>query len=136
MAKTKVFRKKSSKNWTRRRKMSINCKKPKGFSQKQYCKYGRKKNRKSHKKGGIGVNYTVPLPDEKEENYEEKLSKALKAYEDKSRNGPSRGGLPNEDGGIYPKKTPYGVCIAHNRAKADKCKKHYNYFSQHENARL
>lgn len=53
MAKTKVFRKKSSKNWTRRRKMSINCKKPKGFSQKQYCKYGRKKNRKSHKKGGL-----------------------------------------------------------------------------------
>lgn len=53
MAKTKVFRKKSSKNWTRKRKMSINCKKPKGFSQKQYCKYGRKKNRKSHKKGGL-----------------------------------------------------------------------------------
>jgi hypothetical protein len=24
-------------------KKSINCKNPKGFSQKQYCKYGRKK---------------------------------------------------------------------------------------------
>jgi len=61
MAKTKVFRKKSSKNWTRRRKMSINCKKPKGFSQKQYCKYGRKKNRKSHKKGGIGLPFGLGL---------------------------------------------------------------------------
>jgi len=29
--------------WTRKYKKSINCKKPKGFSQKQYCKYGRRK---------------------------------------------------------------------------------------------
>jgi thiol-disulfide isomerase/thioredoxin len=29
--------------WSRKYKSSINCKKPKGFSQKQYCKYGRKK---------------------------------------------------------------------------------------------
>ncbi len=28
--------------WTLKYKRSINCKKPKGFSQKQYCKYGRK----------------------------------------------------------------------------------------------
>jgi thiol-disulfide isomerase/thioredoxin len=28
--------------WTRKYKLSINCKNPKGFSQKQYCKYGRK----------------------------------------------------------------------------------------------
>ncbi len=28
--------------WTRKYKRSINCKKPRGFSQKQYCKYGRK----------------------------------------------------------------------------------------------
>jgi thiol-disulfide isomerase/thioredoxin len=28
--------------WTRKYKKSINCKRPKGFSQKQYCKYGRK----------------------------------------------------------------------------------------------
>ena len=27
--------------WTLKYKKSINCKKPKGFSQKQYCKYGR-----------------------------------------------------------------------------------------------
>lgn len=27
--------------WTKKYKLSINCNKPKGFSQKQYCKYGR-----------------------------------------------------------------------------------------------
>lgn len=29
--------------WTRKYKLSINCNKPKGFSQRQYCKYGRNK---------------------------------------------------------------------------------------------
>ena len=29
--------------WSRKYKLSINCKSPKGFSQKQYCKYGRNK---------------------------------------------------------------------------------------------
>ena len=29
--------------WSRKYKQSINCKRPKGFSQKQYCKYSRKK---------------------------------------------------------------------------------------------
>ena len=33
--------------WTMKYKKSINCNHPKGFSQKQYCKYGRK----THKKG-------------------------------------------------------------------------------------
>jgi hypothetical protein len=28
--------------WSLKYKKSINCKRPKGFSQKQYCKYGRK----------------------------------------------------------------------------------------------
>lgn len=28
--------------WTKKYKKSINCRKPKGFSQRQYCKYGRK----------------------------------------------------------------------------------------------
>jgi hypothetical protein len=28
--------------WSRKYKASINCSKPKGFSQKQYCKFGRK----------------------------------------------------------------------------------------------
>lgn len=35
-----------SKKWSKKYKKSINCKKPKGFSQKQHCKYGRKKSRK------------------------------------------------------------------------------------------
>jgi len=36
--------------WTKKYKKSINCKKPKGFSQKQYCKYGRKKLKNKTKK--------------------------------------------------------------------------------------
>ena len=30
-------------SWSKKYKRSINCKRPKGFSQRQYCKYGRKK---------------------------------------------------------------------------------------------
>ena len=30
--------------WSRKYKKSINCKRPKGFSQKQYCKYSRKRH--------------------------------------------------------------------------------------------
>tara|TARA_Y100000591_G_C21793469_1_gene677943 strand:- start:163 stop:456 length:294 start_codon:yes stop_codon:yes gene_type:complete len=30
--------------WSKKYKKSINCRRPKGFSQKQYCKYGRKHN--------------------------------------------------------------------------------------------
>lgn len=33
---------KGGRKWTRKYKRSINCKRPRGFSQKQYCKYGRK----------------------------------------------------------------------------------------------
>ena len=33
---------KLNKKWSNSYKKSINCKKPKGFSQKQYCKYGKK----------------------------------------------------------------------------------------------
>ena len=32
-----------SNKWSRKYKKSINCRRPKGFSQRQYCKYGRKK---------------------------------------------------------------------------------------------
>lgn len=32
--------------WSAKYKRSINCRRPKGFSQKQYCKYGRKTRRK------------------------------------------------------------------------------------------
>jgi hypothetical protein len=36
--------------WSMKYKKSINCNKPKGFSQKQYCKYGRKKTIKRKSK--------------------------------------------------------------------------------------
>ena len=39
--------KKSKRRWSVKYKRSINCKRPRGFSQKQYCKYGR--NRKTRK---------------------------------------------------------------------------------------
>ena len=38
---TKTMKRK--KKWSLKYKKSINCNRPKGFSQKQYCKYGRKK---------------------------------------------------------------------------------------------
>jgi thiol-disulfide isomerase/thioredoxin len=41
--KRKTKRKQKGGKWTKKYKMSINCKKPKGFSHRQYCKYGRKK---------------------------------------------------------------------------------------------
>ena len=41
--------KKKSHKWSRKYKLSINCKQPKGFSQRQYCKYGRRKTRKNRK---------------------------------------------------------------------------------------
>ena len=46
------FRKKGGtrKKWSMKYKKSINCKRPKGFSQKQYCKYGRKKQNGGTKK--------------------------------------------------------------------------------------
>ena len=38
----KVYAKKVGGKWSMKYKKSINCKHPKGFSQKQHCKYGRK----------------------------------------------------------------------------------------------
>jgi hypothetical protein len=42
--KTKTMKtlKKRKGKWSQKYKKSINCKRPKGFSQKQYCKYSRK----------------------------------------------------------------------------------------------
>ena len=37
----KTIKKKAHK-WSIKYKKSINCNRPRGFSQKQYCKYGRK----------------------------------------------------------------------------------------------
>lgn len=41
--KSRTMNLKKGGKWTMKYKKSINCKNPKGFSQKQYCKYGRKK---------------------------------------------------------------------------------------------
>lgn len=43
--KTKTKTKKGGK-WSAKYKKSINCRKPKGFSQKQHCRYGRKTHKK------------------------------------------------------------------------------------------
>jgi hypothetical protein len=40
--KIKTNKNKRARKWSAKYKKSINCKRPKGFSQKQYCKYGRK----------------------------------------------------------------------------------------------
>ena len=45
--------KQHKKKWSAKYKKSINCKMPRGFSQRQYCKYGRNKTHKkrvNHKK--------------------------------------------------------------------------------------
>ena len=44
--KSKTKSKTKSRKWSKKYKKSINCKNPRGFSQKQHCKYGRKKSRK------------------------------------------------------------------------------------------
>ena len=41
--------KKTTRRWSRKYKLSIDCKNPKGFSQKQYCKYGRNRTKKNRK---------------------------------------------------------------------------------------
>jgi hypothetical protein len=47
--------KKVRRKWSMKYKKSINCKKPRGFSQKQHCKYGRTKKQVKHTlKGGVG----------------------------------------------------------------------------------
>ena len=46
MNKTTKSQRRSRRHWSNKYKKSINCKNPKGFSQKQYCKYGRTKKRR------------------------------------------------------------------------------------------
>jgi hypothetical protein len=41
--------KKKPHKWSNKYKKSINCRRPKGFSQKQYCKYGRGKGKSKRK---------------------------------------------------------------------------------------
>jgi len=40
---TEKTRKVKPRKWSQKYKNSINCRRPKGFSQKQHCKYGRKR---------------------------------------------------------------------------------------------
>lgn len=39
---------KTKKKWSTKYKLSINCNRPRGFSQRQHCKYGRRKTQKYH----------------------------------------------------------------------------------------
>ena len=41
---------KRRRRWSNKYKSSINCRRPKGFSQRQYCKYGRKRTRRRQSK--------------------------------------------------------------------------------------
>ncbi len=42
-----ITRKMRGGKWSRKYKKGINCRKPRGFSQKQYCKYGRRRRNKT-----------------------------------------------------------------------------------------
>ena len=48
MTKSRKGRKRNGGKWSIKYKKSINCSHPKGFSQKQPCKYGRKKTHKKN----------------------------------------------------------------------------------------
>lgn len=41
--KRRTTKSKKTRKWSQKYKNSINCRRPKGFSQRQYCKYGRHK---------------------------------------------------------------------------------------------
>ena len=80
--------------WSKKYKKSINCKKPKGFSQKQYCKYGRKKKKKKKKltrkkKGGGYNNYGEWVDDD--DDYDEPTIRQVPRgrYEQRGREKPS-----------------------------------------------
>lgn len=45
------------KKWSLKYKKSINCNRPRGFSQRQYCKYGAKKTMRFNQSGGDILNY-------------------------------------------------------------------------------
>ena len=42
-------KKRIGRKWSIKYKKSINCNRPKGFSQKQHCKYGRRNHTKKHR---------------------------------------------------------------------------------------
>jgi hypothetical protein len=43
--------------WSLKYKKSINCNRPRGFSQRQHCKYGAKKTMRFNQSGGDGLNH-------------------------------------------------------------------------------
>jgi hypothetical protein len=43
----RITKSKKGGKWSAKYKKSINCRKPKGFSQKQHCRYGRRMTRKN-----------------------------------------------------------------------------------------
>jgi hypothetical protein len=45
----RMLTQKKTHKWSLKYKKSINCRRPKGFSQRQHCKYGRKKLTKKRK---------------------------------------------------------------------------------------
>jgi hypothetical protein len=47
--------------WSMKYKRSINCNRPRGFSQKQHCKYGRRTSRKITRKGTRKNNKTKTI---------------------------------------------------------------------------
>jgi hypothetical protein len=44
-----IFGTKKGRKWSAKYKKSINCRRPKGFSQKQHCRYGRNGKRMTRK---------------------------------------------------------------------------------------
>lgn len=42
---------KKGRKWSAKYKKSINCQKPKGFSQKQHCRFGKRMTRKTRRNG-------------------------------------------------------------------------------------
>lgn len=49
MKNTSIKNIKTKKKWSKKYKLSINCNRPRGFSQRQHCKYGRRKTQKYNK---------------------------------------------------------------------------------------
>ena len=49
-SRTQMYKKTVGGKWTLKYKRSINCRHPKGFSQKQHCKYGRPNNSRTRTK--------------------------------------------------------------------------------------
>jgi len=55
--------------WSSKYKKSINCHRPKGFSQKQYCKFGRTKSKGGHRKINLPIQAIAVFNNEKIKGY-------------------------------------------------------------------